>query len=348
MYKKFVSIFHNNVKASLKNSMFDTRKKYMVEVTVFVQLKKFLSKRNISINTDDIYTGMPIFRYIHFDLPYPLHSNLHIWRMIFIHRRKNILLCGEPPVVNPFNYMKIFHLFFTKIYIMNDDLIDNEKYFKINWPKSSLGWKTQLKEFKKKKFLILINSNKLPFFLFRILSQYGKELYSERIKAIEFFEKNIPSDFYLYGKGWNKRNKYNLKELIFGFKKYSTYKGEIEDKWELLSNFKYCICFENMKDTNGYITEKIFDCFKAKCVPIYWGAPNIEKYIPKKCFIDFRDFGCDYEKLLNFLNSVDEIKYNQYIKNIEELLSDKKFVDQWFEEGFAKFFLEDVLEVKSD
>lgn len=348
MYKKFVSIFHNNVKASLKNSMFDIQKKYMVEVTVFAALKEFLDKRNISINTYDIYTKSPSYRNIHFDLPYLLPSNFYIWKMILLHRRKNILLCGEPPVVNPFNYMKIFHPLFTKIYTMNDDLVDNKKYFKINWPKSSLGWKTSTKEFKKKKFLILVNSNKLPFFLFKILSPFGRELYLERIKAIEFFEKKIPNEFHLYGKGWNKRKKYNLTEVIFGFKKYSTYKGIVENKIELLSNFKYCICFENMGDINGYITEKIFDCFKAKCVPIYWGAPNIEKYIPKNCFIDFKDFGCDYEELLKFLNSIDETKYNNYIKNIEKLLSDKKFVGTWFEEGFAKFFLEDILEIKSD
>ncbi len=348
MYKKFVSIFHNNVKASLRNSMFDIKNKYMVEVTVFAKIKNLLNKQNIGVNTYDVYTQKPSYKNIHFDLPYPLPSNFHAWKMIFLNRRKNILICFEPPIVNPFDYMKIFHPFFTKIYTWNDDLVDNKKIFKILSFQSSTGWNTSIKEFKKKKFLVLINSNKEPFFPFKILSQFGRELYSERIKAIDFFEEKIPDKFYLYGRGWNKRKKYNLTEIVCGFKKHFTYKGAVENKWETLSNFKYCICFENMRDINGYITEKILDCFKAKCVPIYWGAPNIEKYIPKDCFIDFRDFGCDYEKLLNFLNSIDETKYNQYINNIEKLLADKKFVDQWFEEGFAKFFLEDILEIKSN
>ena len=95
----------------------------------------------------------------------------------------------------------------------------------------------------------------------------------------------------------------------------------------------------------GYITEKIFDCFKARSVPIYWGASDIEKYIPKDCFIDFRDFA-SYEDLLNFLTSIDEKRYNFYIDNIEKLLADKKFLSQWFEVGFSKFFLEHVLEIK--
>ncbi|MDO8609639.1 MAG: glycosyltransferase family 10, partial [bacterium] len=167
------------------------------------------------------------------------------------------------------------------------------------------------------------------------------------IKAIDFFEKNISDNFYLYGVGWNKPKKFNLKEKILGFKRYSTYKGEVVDKIETLSNFKYCLCFENLANVNGYVTEKIIDCFKAKCIPIYWGASNIEKYVPKDCFIDFRDFK-DYKKLLTYLESIDEKKYTNYIENIERLLIDKKFTEYWFENGFSKFFLEDVLDIRDE
>lgn len=347
MDEKLVSVFPNNVKAYLQNSMFDVQKNKSWEVSIYAKLRNFLRQRNININTYDIAIRKPIFRNIHFDLPYPFPSNFHIWKIIFLNRKKNILICNEAPIVIPFNYTKMFHFFFTKIYTWNDGLVDNKKYFKILLPKSSLGIKTSPKKFKGKKFLVLINSNKLPFYPFKLLSSFGKELYSERIKAIKFFEKKIPNKFYLYGHGWNKRKKFNLTEVIFGFKKYFSYRGTIEDKCELLSNFKYCICFENMGDIKGYISEKIFDCFKAKCVPIYWGASNIEKYIPKDCFIDFRDF-YDYEKLLMFLESIDENKYNEYIKNMERLLENKKFISSWFESGFLKLFLEDVLEIKNE
>lgn len=342
MAKKFVSIFHNNVKASYKNSMFDIKKKYMAELPIFVRLRDSLRKRNVMLNTHDVPVGKPSFRNIHYDMPYPIPSNFHIWEIIFTNRKKNILICTEPPMVNPFNYMKIFHTYFIKVYTWNDELVDNIKYFKIRLPKSSLGIKTKAKKFKKKKFLILVNKNILPFYPLKIFKPFGKELYSERIKSIEFFERNIPNDFFLYGRGWNKPKKHNLTESLFGYKKYSTYKGEVDNKIELLSGFKYSLCFENLTDVKGYITEKIFDCFKARCVPIYWGASNIEKYIPKDCFIDFRDFG-DYEKLLNFLASIDDDRYNRYIENIEKLLADKKFISLWFEDGYSNFFLDDVL-----
>lgn len=345
--EKFVSIFPNNVKKYLRNSMFGTQKNKEIEIPVFAKLRNFLRHRKVNINTYDVSTDGPIFRNIHYDLPYPFPSNFHIWKIIFLNRKKNILICTEPPIVNPFNYMKIFHPYFVKVYTSNDELVDNKKIFKMRLPKSSLGINTQAKKFKKKKFLTLINSNKFAFYPFKLLSTFGKELYSERIKAIEFFERKIPNRFYLYGKGWNKVKKYNLKELLFGYKKYLTYKGEVEDKVKILSGFKYCLCFENLTDVNGYITEKIFDCLKAKCVPIYWGALNIEKYIPKDCFIDFRDFG-DYDKLLSFLVSIDENRYNRYIENIIKLLADKKFIALWFEDGYSHFFLNDVLEIKKN
>ncbi len=345
MEETFVSIFHNNVKTSLRNALFDIRKNKMTEVATYTKLRNFLSKRKVYINTYDIPVKKPPFKYVHYDLPYPLTSNFSVWKSIFLNRGKNILICTEPPMVNPFNYMKIFHTLFLKVYTWNDDLVDNKKYFRIGLPKSSLGFNTRAQKFNQKKFLALINSNKLPFFPFKQLSSFGRELYSERIKAIEFFEKNIPDKFFLYGKGWNKPKRYNLKEWIKGFKKYSTYKGEVSNKIKILSNFKYCLCFENLTDVNGYITEKIFDCFKAKCVPIYWGASNIEKYIPKNCFIDFREFK-DFKKLLIFLDSIDEKKYNSYIENMKGLLADKRFVDLWFENGFSEFFLKDILEIK--
>lgn len=350
MSRKFVSIFPGNVRHYLGNSVFNPRKKDEWS-PIFIKLKKFLKKSNIYINTYDIPLKNPPYRYIYFDLPYLWNSwSFPVWKLIFAKRKKNILIIQETPSVIPYNYMKIFHAFFTKIYTWNDNWIDNKRYFKLHIPKYSADLKTSPKKFKDKKFLILINSNKLPFPPLQLLSPLGKELFSERIKAIEFFEKRIPDIFFLYGRGWNKPRKYSLLEPIFGFKKHPTYKGEVgvDGKIELLSSFKYCICFENLTNVEGYITEKISDCFKAKCVPIYWGADNIEKYIPKDCFIDFRDHDYDYEKLLNYLNSIDEVKYNQYIENIEKLLSNKKFVELWFEEGFAKFFLEDVLEIKSN
>jgi len=343
--QKFVSLFPSNVNHYLHNLVFDSQKNKGVEAKVFITLKQYLKKKNIIINTYDIDTEKEPFKYVYIDMPHPWR--LDVWKKIILNRGKNTFICNEPQLVNILNYWKPLHFFFKKIYTWYDPLVDNRKYFKILLPKSSLGIKTKPKNFKEKKFLVLINKNMLPFYPFQLLNSQGRELYSERIKSIEFFEEKIPNKFYLYGRGWNKPKKYNLTEKIFGFRKYITYKGEVDDKIELLSNFKFSICFENLTGVNGWITEKIFDCFKARCVPIYWGATDIKKYIPKECFIDFRRFR-DYDELLIFLNSIDEEKYSRYVRSIDKLLSDKKFINLWFEDQFASFFLEDILEIQNE
>lgn len=347
MDKRYVSLFPGNTPRYLNNSIFDSKKKDDWNA-ICIALKRFLKKKNIEINTYDIQTKDAPFKYIFFDLPYLWNiRNVPVWKQIWSHRGKNILFCNETPIVIPYNFFKLFHVFFAKIYTWNDEWVDNNKYFKLRLPQQSVGIYTKRKQFKRKKFLVLINANKSAFFPFTLISPFGKELYSERIKAIEFFEETIPNEFSLYGRGWNKSKKYSLRELLFGYRKYKTYKGEIPigKKIELLSHFKFCVCFENITNVEGFITEKIFDCFMAKCIPIYLGAANVQEYIPKNCFIDFRDFNCDYEKLLRFLRTVDENTYNSYIKNMEQLLANKRFRQVWFEEGFFKFFLEDVLDM---
>ncbi len=73
-------------------------------------------------------------------------------------------------------------------------------------------------------------------------------------------------------------------------------------KLERMNTFKFNICLENCYNEMwswDYITEKLFDCFKAKCIPIYKGAYNIEKLIPEDLYIDFRKY--DYAELNTLL-----------------------------------------------
>jgi len=69
--------------------------------------------------------------------------------------------------------------------------------------------------------------------------------------------------------------------------------------------YKFIICIENSK-TNGYITEKIFNVFLSKSIPIYDGAPNILNYINQESFI---------------------IYDNLFIKKINMLLNNKELYD---------------------
>lgn len=153
----------------------------------------------------------------------------------------------------------------------------------------------------------------------------SRELYSQRVKVIRWFEKNALDHFHLYGNGWNVPEKrfgfigkmrYRSEKVIpFITRKpvFSSYKGPAKTKHEILSQSKFAICFENARDIRGYLTEKIFDCLFAGCIPIYWGEPNIEKWLPKECFIDFRRFD-SYEELYQFLRNMKEAEFTKYQK----------------------------------
>jgi alpha(1,3/1,4) fucosyltransferase len=230
-----------------------------------------------------------------------------------------ILILWEPPTVLPQQYSKYIHKYFKKILTWDDDLVDNIKYFKFYYP----SYKQMIKKivpYKEKKFCCMIVANKE--------SKYFNEIYSERKKAIQFFDNQKKGSFDLYGWNWEKNG-------------YKNYKGQIPSKINVLKNYKFSICFENTKNIKGYVTEKIFDCFHAGVVPIYFGAPNIADYIPTDCFIDFRKFK-NYNDLYFFMKNLSQVEYDIYIKNIRKFLNSEKsklFSKESFEKNLLKVVL---------
>ena len=116
------------------------------------------------------------------------------------------------------------------------------------------------------------------------------EFYSERIKAVAILSKCNGID--LFGRGWEKW--WSLQSLWWPYWYHrqiimSSYRGGCTSKLEVLSKYRFSLCFENMPMT-GYVTEKLFDCFYAGTVPIYWGAPDINELVPSEAYIDMRKF----------------------------------------------------------
>jgi hypothetical protein len=210
-------------------------------------------------------------------------------------------------------------------------------------------YQTYNKEFKEyfnnsnRKFLSIISTNKSPRSLGKFLAQIGsgaglkywgyKELFGERIKAINFFSKYNEID--VYGNEWNK-----LPFFPYWFYKKSiqrAYKGPAQNRHKTMSEYKFSIAFEN-SIVPGFITERIFDAFYSGTVPIYLGASDIIDYIPKDCFIDMRDFK-NYEELRSFLKSLKDSDIENYRKNILNFLASEKFrpfTKEYFVETFVK------------
>ena len=113
-------------------------------------------------------------------------------------------------------------------------------------------------------------------------------------------------------------------------------KGWVDDKIQTLKEYKFCICYENMKEVKGYITEKIFDAFAAGSVPVYWGASNVTDYIPEKAFVDRRKFGSD-EEVYHFLKKMTKEEYDQMLNAAELFLQSemaKKFTYETLSDTF--------------
>ena len=106
-------------------------------------------------------------------------------------------------------------------------------------------------------------------------------------------------------------------------RKFPSYRGTVETKHDVLKKYKFSICYENARDVPGWITEKIFDCFLAGCVPVYWGPNNVTHHIPERCFIDKRNFDT-YERLYEYMAKMTDEKYCDYLAAIESFLQSSK------------------------
>lgn len=192
--------------------------------------------------------------------------------------------------------------------------------------------------FRERKFITYIASNKemrslSKTLLMKLLYGFSVQLiYPFRRKIITFLSKR--QDFDLYGKGWGNDPSPTIQKV---------YKGMVDNKEEVLRNYKFVLCLENAIFP-GYITEKLFDCFFARSVPVYIGATDIDSYIPSDTFINIQDYK-NLEDLESFLDSIDEETYNGYLQAIERYLQSESFT-KWTHVAFAKKVLDLVSSAK--
>jgi hypothetical protein len=223
---------------------------------------------------------------------YPFFSKAKIAQLP---KGNRILIMWEPPSVLVEMYQEDVLSLFDKIYTWNDDLVDGKKFFKIQY-KALRPMKESLVSFKDRKLLCMIASNYQ-------FNQFKDELYSTRRAIVHELDQYPDETFDLYGKLW---------------KDVAHARGTIPSKLEVLEQYKFNICFENTKQP-GYITEKIFDCFATGTIPIYYGATNIDEYIPNTCYIDYRQF-TSVGDMVSYIEAISEEEYESYLKNIRAYL----------------------------
>lgn len=216
-------------------------------------------------------------------------------------KEKVALFLWEPKTVLKDMYLPSVLECFSQVFTWDDAFVDGKKYFKFHYPVLR-PMRTDIPSFEEKKLCTLVAT--------QLHSSYPFELYSERTRAIAYFEEVKEEGFEFYGRRWNPTH-------------YSSYRGAPEDKVETIKDYRFVLCYENTSNSLGYVTEKIFDCFAAGVVPIYWGAPNISDYIPKECYIDRREFA-SMEELHRFMKEMSKEDYEGYLAHIRDYLASDK------------------------
>lgn len=289
----------------------------------FFKMQKEFEKNGDLFHTVDYYKDLKeVDFFLFFELDW-------VWlnEIIKVGASNRMIYCNaEPPVVNEINTPKGYQFlsrFFPYILTWNSEWVDGKLIFKRNIPfhfREDFG---DIK-FENRKLLTSISGNKK--------STHPDELYSEREKVITYFEKNYFEQFDFYGTRWD-------------VQKHPSYKGLADRKTDVYHRYRFAICFENMTNIKDYVTEKIFDCLVAGIVPIYYGADNIEEYVGKDCFVDYRKYH-NLEELAKYLLSVDEEEYQRYLIAGKKVLH-SNILEKFSGEEYARNVY-DVIKVKKE
>lgn len=328
----------------------------------WIYLREYLSGRGISVRTIDFLPQEPDG----LTKLYVAFSSLRNFREIV--RRPDVIpsafLAMECPVVDPtlFRALPEISRHFRRIFSWSDaDSLRPYagaalKYEHFCWPQSFNAVHEDVWQRRNRKFLVMINSNRLP-------ALKEKALYPERRKALEFFIRFGEID--LYGHGWNgpaiQMGRTRVPNaLMRPYRKWlevwndlrpdpqlvtirKAYRGLAASKAAVLGQYRFAICFENMV-LKGWMTEKIFDCFFAGTVPVYWGAPDITDYVPPGCFIDMRQFK-NFDELRRYLRALSDADVERYRQNAREFLASDRyrpFTKEAFVEHFVRMIREDT------
>lgn len=328
-------VFNNNVLFQV-NSSYNRDNCHLP----FAYLKEVANSKGIEVFTADYLINGDIRSDINI---YCSFGELRNYKKLS--RRKDVILSliitFEPPLINPKYYKEIPTLkkYFRRVFSFSGGK-GVEKFYYCQ-PENNVN--PELWGRNNRDFLVTIIANKgivtwEQIFHQRVSNLMKRGLYLERIKAVLYFAQFNEID--LYGIGWNKRPMFPYWFYRDTIKK--VYKGSVVKKHEILAKYKFALCFEN-SIYPGYISEKIFDCFVTGTVPIYWGASDVTKYIPKDCFIDMRDFR-DYAELRKFLKSLTEQDIQRYKDCAKEYLNSelyKPFTKEHFAEMILKYAEED-------
>lgn len=91
----------------------------------------------------------------------------------------------------------------------------------------------------------------------------------------------------------------------------SRFENRAKAKADFLKTSNFNLCYENC-DADYYVTEKLWECIFAGCLPIYWSNDTVYQTFPRKSFVDGRDFA-EADSLLAF---IDAMPFEEYRRRV--------------------------------
>lgn len=284
------------------------------------QLRDFMAERGVDVVTLDTvdFTDSRVKAVLYFE---------HNWRADrtdkFLERipyEKRALVLLEPAMVNPSMYFtNHWRKKFKTVFTWDLKLLKKHpEYVPINVPLGAdpLRYRENPfadKTFERKKFLVAVSSNRWSY--------WPQSTFPLRRKVYRFMHKELGPDFDLFGHDWNRPC--SRIEKVLGHT-YGAWRGEIPGSWDekvaRISDYKFMICFENNCMQPGYVSEKIFDCFCARTVPIYLGYKGVEDVLPQGAYVNFRHFK-SLPLLLGYLKNITSSEYAGFLAQIENCLA---------------------------
>lgn len=279
----------------------------------FVRLKQELENRGVKILTADCWKEVSEDSLVEY-WSFGLTDKLDRFRADENVRNVGFLIM-EPPLVAPQLYAALPQLTrqFERVYVHNTggegyslEGVDVSRLRKLYWPQpfdhvDEVWHRTD----RMNKFVVIAGRH--------TARRRKPEYYSKRIEAMAELAKLDAVD--LYGRGWMQlwssqtvswpylRNYIALRTI---------YRGPCRSKMDVLGSYKFSLCLENMP-MQGYVTEKIFDCFYAGTVPLYLGAPDIANLVPPDSYVDIRNFE-SWKDLWRYANQMSD-KQLQRMRN---------------------------------
>jgi len=302
---------------------------------MFIELRNQLAAQGIDLATQDIHPPEESRLIISFDeVAFFQTYERQPGQIVY-------LFLNEPANYWPELWKRENHTVFDRVFTYDYTLADDKKYihhyFAIDLENYPAFEEVTEEEFNRRKLLVLVagmfqltppkpGSSSLLYARYRTMRWFGEHL----PEHFSFFSRGIDPTLYETFRGLGLLRRVlpailtrRLVAAVAGQRRRAVEaicKGPVPplNKLSVLRDYRFVVSYENSR-LPGYISEKLFDCLFAGSVPVYWGEPNIERFVPKECFIDRRKFTDDAE-LAEFLMRMTYPEYSKYIKAIRNFI----------------------------